>query len=200
MAFLGFLEKTKEIHVCSFGKLPIYQDYINVVPDAAGNAWKTWLLNSFGHDDIDIPPGVWPFCFRPAGMSDFLVGVVEPSSDGIRQFPFSLYVVWDDKKGLREWGGLHELWDRLVSLRGELLTHQTIEGFYQILGGKTLVMEKGESLSPGIDSVLESCLGFQNDQTIFLVTPLAHQPPVLLSAELSENGIMKAQWQQLAGM
>jgi hypothetical protein len=200
MAFLKFLEKSKEIPVCSFGKLPIYQDYINIVPDAAGNAWKTWLLNSFGHDGIDIPPGVWPFCFRPAGMSEFLVGVIEPSSDGIRQFPFSLYVVWQDKKGLRDWAGLHSLWDRLVSLRGELLSHQTVEEFYQVLGGKLLVMDKGESMSPGIDSVLESCLGRPNGQAIFLVTPLAHQPPALLSAEPAENGIMKAQWQQLAGM
>ena len=198
MAFLNFLEKTKELPVCSFGKLPIYQDYINFVPDPASNAWKSWLLSSFGHDDLDIPPGVWPFCYRPVGMTDFLIGVVEPSSDGIREFPFSLFVVWDGKKSLGDWAGLHALWESLISLRGELVVHHDIEPFYQDIGGKTLVLEKGASISPGIDSILNACLGQDPGQSLLLVTPLAHQPPVLLSSGDGDSLLAKQQWHQLA--
>lgn len=118
----------------AFGKLPFYQDYITLASSPEAMTWKTWLLQFAGREKHRVPSGKWPFLFQNAQKSKFLIGIIEDSTDGIREFPFSLFCVLPQK-------GIHsapDIWQALTAIRSNLDDLVTIDTFYQRLRGKQI--------------------------------------------------------------
>jgi len=143
-----------EYHVETYGKLPCYKDYISVITSAGAAHWRSWLLDSF-QGTIIPPEGVWPFIYQHKKNSDLVVGVIQASSDGLRQFPFTLFVVCS--RGNRK-GGLcsiplaHSIWQELLDLHQQLVGAEDIQAFYARFYGKRI--------SPSV----EKSNGAANDQ------------------------------------
>ena len=129
-----------DYHVETYGKLPCYKDYISVITTAGAAQWRSWLLDSF-QGKIMPPEGVWPFIYQHKKNSDLVVGVIKASSDGLRQFPFTLFVVCS--KGSHK-GGLcsrplaHSIWKELQDLHQQLIAAEDIQAFYARFYGKRI--------------------------------------------------------------
>jgi hypothetical protein len=129
-----------DCHVETYGKLPCYKDYISVITTPAAAQWRSWLLESF-QGTIMPPEGVWPFIYQHKKNADLIVGVIKASSDGLRQFPFTLFVVCS--KGNRK-GGLCSrplaqlIWQELLDLHQHLIGAEDIQSFYTRFSGKTI--------------------------------------------------------------
>ncbi len=104
-----------------YGKRPFYKDYIAVVTTKGGIRFRDWLLSTFGGEGIAPPPGLNPFVFRGGPGRELVAGLLEPSSDGLRKFPFSIFADLNLARAekARQWslllylfgelGGVHEL-------------------------------------------------------------------------------------------
>ncbi|MFZ5764382.1 MAG: hypothetical protein ACOY4H_02155 [Thermodesulfobacteriota bacterium] len=160
----------------AYGKLPFYQDYIAVLSSPEAVAWKGWLLAFAGRPGIRLPPGRWPFLFRQQRKGPALAGIIEQSSDGIRQFPFSLFV---SLAGIRT--GLLPAaaplaWRLLDRERRELEKIVSIEECYSRLRGRQVTIEpvKGTA-EPQLADALDNTE--KSSGPLFLICP---QQPVPL--------------------
>ena len=144
MAFLGniFTKKRKGTVEC-FGKLPFYRDFISVATTNEAVQWKNWLLNFAGKKYPPLPKGLWPFIFRSSSNSDVLVGLIEDSSDGIREFPFSIFCSVSKSKNVFNQGTLDNIWAKLIELQNSIETVPTIDNLYTMLRGKVITYENG---------------------------------------------------------
>ncbi len=124
----------------TYGKLPCYKDYISVVMTADAAHWRTWLLDSF-QGKIMPPAGVWHFIYQHQKNGDLVVGVITASSDGIRQFPFSLFTVCsrgNNKGGFCSRPTALLIWQELEGLYQQLVGAANIQDFYAQLQGKKI--------------------------------------------------------------
>jgi len=124
----------------TYGKLPCYKDYISIVMTAGAAQWRTWLLESF-QGKIMPPPGIWHFIYQHQKNADPVVGVITASSDGIRQFPFTLFTVCGrgtGQDGLCSRATAILIWQELEGLYRQLVGAADINDFYAQLQGKKI--------------------------------------------------------------
>lgn len=121
-----------------FGKLPCYQDYISLVITKGASPWRDWLLAYF-HETLIIPEGVWRFVFEPHKNCDPVVGLIQASSDGRREFPFSLFVV-GDRKLTGSLAALHAVWEELAALHWQLVAAPNVQGIYNGCAGRKVTV------------------------------------------------------------
>ncbi len=128
----------KDHPVETYGKLPCYKDYISVVLTDGAAQWRTWLLESFQGKSMP-PEGIWPFIYEHRKNSDLVIGVISASSDGIRQFPFTLFTVCRRaRKGLCSRSQARSIWQELEQLYRQLVVSEDIQSFYSQLRGKKI--------------------------------------------------------------
>jgi len=131
-------KKYKKLKVQSFGKLPIYKDYISIITQNDAVKWKEWLLNNIKRGD-ELPTGRCPFLFQFSHKSSCLMGIIEKSSDGQRFFPFSIFVVC--KKSVIHSNDFSERFTSIIknikTIRDELDNINTIGGCYDHLKYRT---------------------------------------------------------------
>jgi hypothetical protein len=135
----------KKYTLQAYGKLPLYSDYISVLADDTGNKWRVWLLKTFGRDGMRLPAGRWPYAFCPSPGASIVVGLIEDSSDGIREFPFSLFAVYppDRQNGWYNWDRLIMIWDQLDRLRSQLTEVESIDACYHLLQARSIELSDG---------------------------------------------------------
>lgn len=123
----------------AYGKLPFYNDYIAIITSPSALQWQSWLLDNFGRVEMRIPPGRWPFIFQMSQKSEPVAGIIEDSSDGIREFPFSLFTACG--KAVQNFhiqrDMLIGLWQRIHGYREELVLVENINDCYGVVRGKT---------------------------------------------------------------
>ncbi len=169
-----FINKNKTYRVQVYGKLPVYKDYINVVTRAESMTWRNWMLNTFDSENAKIPDGLWGFIFQGTGRSAPVAGLIEQSSDGIREFPFSLFSVME-KVSLADktlWHQIVEIIKQLTLLRAELKKAKQIETFYDIIATNMLCVTKNNSSENRSSCDFQrQLLDSQNMPPLFFVLP-----------------------------
>ena len=165
MAFLGniFTKKRKGTVEC-FGKLPFYRDFISVATTNEAVQWKNWLLNFAGKKYPPLPKGLWPFIFRSSSKSDVLVGFIEDSSDGIREFPFSIFCSVSKGKSVFNQGTLDTIWKKLIELQQNIETVSTIDDLYKMLRGKVITYENGKNKLVGSQACEKLIIADKNNK------------------------------------
>ena len=128
-----FAKKNKTFSVQMFGKLPLYKDFISMLSEKESMIWRELLLKKF-KNNLNFSQKYTPFIFKPA-QKKLIVGIIENSSDGIREFPFSLFVLLSNDYLFIP------VWDALKRIRVELETINDIDELYHVLQGKTLQLE-----------------------------------------------------------
>ena len=137
IAQLGqLIGKKNALPVETYGKLPCYQDYISVVLTPEANQWRSWLLTAFAGETMP-PQGLWPFIYQPRKNTRAVIGFIQASSDGRRQFPFSLFAVvgWnlarDEQHG---WATACSVWGQLQPLHTQVVQCQDVRDLFTQLG------------------------------------------------------------------
>lgn len=152
---LGILKKffpgKTDYPVETYGKLPCYKDYISVIITEGAVQWRTWLLDSF-QGKVMPPEGKWHFIYQHRKEADPVVGVIQASSDGLRQFPFSLFTVCNRGSGRRGFCSRPmavSIWQQLENMYQPLIRVADIQAFYAQLYGKKIsaLMEKDINLA-----------------------------------------------------
>lgn len=136
----------------TYGKLPCYKDYISVVITEGAVQWRAWLLDSF-QGKIMPPEGKWYFIYQHRQGADPVVGVIQASSDGLRQFPFSLFTVCrrgSGRKGLCSRPIAISIWQQLEDMYQPLIGVGDIQAFYAQVYGKKIspLMGQDSNLAP----------------------------------------------------
>jgi len=144
--FGGTLQFTIE----SYGKLPFYKDYIAIVTSKPAIQWKAFLLDNFGQEGMVIPDGCWPFIYQGGPKTELIVGLIEESSDGIREFPFSIFTVCNTVRGDMPYcfETINGIWHKLFQIRDELDKVDNIDLCYRIIRGKMVQVKVGKK-KPG---------------------------------------------------
>jgi len=129
-----FKKNNEQLHLQAFGKLPFYKDFISIVSDRESIVFREFLLNEF---KVPLKPieNSTPFIFN-ATPKKLLVGMIENSTDGLREFPFSLMVSLN-KNNCQ----LLKVWEELTFIRNELKKINDINECYQLLKGKTIQID-----------------------------------------------------------
>ena len=137
---ISVFNRQKKMTLQTFGKLPLYSDYLSFLTHKASNAWRQWLLEYFSRDGMRIPQGHWPFVFYPREGDELVVGLMEDSSDGIREFPFSLFVICPSQgqTGWFSWKMLNQVWGELSRIRDRLAQLGDVDACYGVLRAETL--------------------------------------------------------------
>lgn len=188
--------KTAALEV--YGKLPFYQDYIAVLSTADGVAWKSWLLGFAGRQGVRLPPGRWLFLFRRTRKSPLTAGIIEPSSDGIREFPFSLFVSLDGiKTGLLPAAAL-TTWRLLLKERGALDGVSSIDQCYQQIRGRQLLLEPAkEEQNPQLAAALGATP--DGNRPLFLICAPNRSGPIQPLVWQGSESVFMAKWSALPG-
>lgn len=141
IAQLGqLIGKKNTLPVETYGKLPCYQDYISVVLTPEANQWRSWLLTAFAGETMP-PVGLWPFIYQPRKNARAVIGFIQASSDGRRQFPFSLFAViaWnlgkDEQLG---WATACSVWAQLHPLHSQVVQCQDVRDLLSQLSRTTI--------------------------------------------------------------
>ena len=146
-ALKSVFTKQRSLPLESFGKLPFYKDYIAVVSSREAIQWKAWLLSIFGRDGMIIPGGQWMFLFQEAENANLVIGLIKQSSDGIREFPYTLFSVW--KCGRNGIAGSLEaaesVWQELDRIWVRIHQVNDINECYGILRGRMIVIDGGST-------------------------------------------------------
>lgn len=134
-SMLGMFKNQYTVEV--YGKLPFYKDYISNVATPETNMWQEWLLKIFGQENMFIPKGIWHFLFSPAKNANLVTGIVMQGSDGLRNFPFSLFVSLGRPsiKTPLKWAELFAVKDSLNQIYGTLYPLSDINTFYNTIAG-----------------------------------------------------------------
>jgi len=74
-----------------FGKLPIYNDYISFFTQRNALSWQNFLVSKNSKQSKLFNERSF-FIFQFSKNKSIFVGVIDNSSDGTRQFPFSVFV------------------------------------------------------------------------------------------------------------
>ena len=142
IAQLGALVgKKSALPVETYGKLPCYQDYISVVLTPEANQWRSWLLTAFAGETMP-PVGLWPFIYQPRKNARAVIGFIQASSDGRRQFPFSLFAVvgWNLAKDEQHgWATACSVWGQLQPLHSQVVQCQDVRDLFTQLGRTSVI-------------------------------------------------------------
>jgi hypothetical protein len=136
-----FLWREAELPVETYGKLPCYKDFISVILTESAAQWRNWLLENF-QGDFMPPKGCWHFIYQDRKKSLPIVGLIHASSDGIRQFPFTLFTVCSHKGrsgGLCSRPTAISIWRALDDLHQQLIGLEDIQAFYRWLSGQKIL-------------------------------------------------------------
>jgi hypothetical protein len=138
-----------------YGKLPFYKDYINIIASTETSLWQEWLLNVFGQKNTLIPQGIWHFLFFPAKDAHLVTGLIMQGSDGLRNFPFSLFVSLGRQaiKNQLKWAELFAIRDHLIEIYKTVYTASDIDGFYRTLSGTSVETNRKNIKSGYLKSV-----------------------------------------------
>ena len=147
-----------------FGKLSFYRDFITVATSKEAVNWKAWLLDFTGKEYLPLPEGSWPFIFRSSSKSDVLVGLIEDSSDGIREFPFSIFCSISKSKSVFNQGTLDNIWVKLIELRNSIETVSNIDDLYKMLRGKVITYENGKNKLVGSQACEKLIIADKNNK------------------------------------
>ena len=93
------------------------------------------------------PEGKWHFIYQHRKNADPVVGVIQASSDGLRQFPFSLFTVCSrgsGKGGLCSQSMAVSIWQQLEDMYQPLIGVGDIQAFYAQLYGKKVFPPMGK--------------------------------------------------------
>lgn len=144
-----------EYMIEAYGKLPFYKDYISVITSTEASLWQEWLLRIFGQKNTLIPKGVWHFLFFPAKGAHLITGIIMQASDGIRNFPFSLFVTLSRStiKNQLKWAELFAIKDDLIKIYKEVYEASDIQNCYATLSGLTLETRNKKIKAMYLDSV-----------------------------------------------
>jgi hypothetical protein len=157
----------REYPVEIFGKLPCYQDYISLVTSPASVHWRDWLLERFR--DTSLPPeGLWPFIYQHRKNGEVVIGMVRASSDGLREFPFSLFVA-GGRAILRSPSESATIWRELAVLHGQLLAAPDIQGVYARCAGRKIVPVPERD--GGVPSLVDLLLRTDRGPRLLIVAP-----------------------------
>ncbi len=133
IAQLGALiGKKTALPVETYGKLPCYQDYISVILSPEANQWRSWLLTTFAGETMP-PLGLWPFIYHSRKNARAVIGFIQASSDGRRQFPFSLFAVvpWNLSKDEQlGWATACSVWAQLQPLHNQVVVCDEVRHLY----------------------------------------------------------------------
>ncbi|MBF0232048.1 MAG: hypothetical protein HQK65_03305 [Desulfamplus sp.] len=194
----------KNIEVQTYGKLPFYEDYISIVTTKQGIKWRDWILNIFGQNGMDIPVGVWPFIFKDTYQSNIIVGLIEPSSDALRSFPFSIFVEFKLLKPKYNWNFFSQAIEKLRFINSDLNMVRNINDCYDILGGKTI--KTGDLSSTNqhhenedITFIEPFLLDSKNMHPLFFVVLDYNQSVHLISDNSTPPNDLIAKWKSLGG-
>jgi hypothetical protein len=132
-----------EFTLQAFGKLPLYMDYITVVRTPEARQWQNYLLQIAGAGGAKIPEGRWRFLYRAEETAPLVAGVIEQSSDGKREFPFSLFLVLKSlPDSLFESVLYHSpFWEHMEERARALCQARSIEDWYTVLGDGKVTVE-----------------------------------------------------------
>ena len=153
----------KKIDIQTYGKLPFYKDYINLVTTSQGINWRNWILGLFGQNNMNIPVGIWPFIFQGGYGNDIIVGLIEPSSDSLRTFPFSVFVELKLSWVKKDRSIFSQVIKQLKFINSDLNRVTTIDECYGVLGGHAV---KIENAPPGDDGYHDSRVGVFNESVL----------------------------------
>ena len=144
---LGIFKNKYRVEV--YGKLPFYKDYISNVATPETNMWQEWLLKIFGQENTFIPQGIWHFLFSPAKNANLVTGIVMQGSDGLRSFPFSLFVSLGRPsiKSPIKWAELFAVKDHLNQIYGTLYPLSDINTFYNTIAGVSVETHRKTTIS-----------------------------------------------------
>jgi hypothetical protein len=165
-----FFSGKADCTVETYGKLPCYKDYISVIFTTGAAQWRTWLLESFQGKSMP-PEGVWPFIYQYRKNADLVIGLIQASSDGLREFPFTLFVVCSrgsKRGGLCSRSLAVSIWQELESLRQQLIDAKDIQDFYTRLSGKRISLSGKNINNTGLEDQDFSCT-WQGDWPQMLV-------------------------------
>jgi hypothetical protein len=161
----------KRLRLQGFGKLPFYKDYISIVSSPEALEWRDWLLDIFGEKNRRVPGGAWPFIFRPSPGSGVAVGMIMPGTDGVREFPFSLFSVLK-YKGVEARGAIPRIWDDLKAALNDLDGIEDIDACHFLIRSRSLSMDwKNESGDGGPNRFCDRLLFGDHARPLFMAFP-----------------------------
>jgi len=137
MKIWNIFNKSEKMLLQAFGKLPFYKDYIAVLYGKESIGWRDWLVNTFGNKQKP-PEGKWYFIFKNSKKSKLILGIMKASSDGMREFPFTLFACCKNPNS----GLLLKIWEELEFVWDEILSIDNITNFYSFLKKKELIINK----------------------------------------------------------
>jgi hypothetical protein len=118
-----------------FGKIPFYRDYLSTVQSKEGRQWKDWILSNYGRR-IQVPKKKSRFLFHYKKTGRVVVGIISDSSDGTREFPFSVFVILKRKNVQRQ---CMQLWEQLDVIYQVAIKSKEINSFYNDLMSRKIV-------------------------------------------------------------
>ena len=196
------LKRNKKFHLETYGKLPFYNDYISIITSSEATAWKNWLLNTFGTDGRNIPKGNWPFIFQFSKSSNLIVGLIEESSDGIRNFPFSLFSVYKAVRSSKPYNceSFIDLWKTLIEIRNHLASVPSIEDCYNLLRGKIITLPANKNIAGSKGDEQQTVIFDNTVERPFLTVfkpDGKNNFQMLMTADTSPTGLIE-NWRHLA--
>lgn len=131
--------------VQAFGKLPFYKDYLRWISSPASEDWRSWLVANYP-EKVQLSEGMRPFIFFPANEARIVVGQMEPSNDGIRDFPFSLFIVLE--RGIQKSKLFDKIipciWNSIGKSRNEIINCKDVEQFNHLIRKKIVTVKRDD--------------------------------------------------------
>jgi hypothetical protein len=125
-----------------FGKIPFYRDYLSTVQSKEGRQWKDWILSNYGRR-IQVPKKQSRFLFHYKKTGRVVVGIISDSSDGTREFPFSVFVILNRKNVQRQ---CIQIWEQLDVIYQVAINSKNSDSFYKDLMAKSLWYKQQEDI------------------------------------------------------
>ena len=126
-----------------FGKIPFYRDYLSTVQSKEGRQWKEWILSNYGRR-IQVPKKKSRFFFNYKKTGRVVVGINSDSSDGTREFPFSVFVILKRKNVQRQ---CMQLWEQLDVIYQVAIKSKEINSFYNDLMSRKIVNDPNKDIT-----------------------------------------------------
>ena len=175
-----FSFKKKRLNVQGFGKLPFYKDYISVVSAPEALKWREWLLGTFGRKKRRVPNGQWPFIFKSSPGDGLIVGVIGPGTDGVREFPFSIFLVFEDGggrvtgRGRNRWSAMTDIWNDLKNMLNKLTVLKDIDACRSFFRSRSVSIypenkNGDDKAGEKAKSFFESLAEFDNGWPVFMI-------------------------------
>jgi len=131
-----------KLHLQAYGKLPFYRDYVSIIFFREAIVWRNWMLDHLDQNKM-ISKEPKPFVFVHSIKSKIIAGIIKQSSDGKRQFPFSVFIVCKPKK--LELFGLNQILSQLDIRFNSLMSIRNINNCIKFIKNNPLVLKNKKS-------------------------------------------------------